>query len=107
MELVDYFFGLGGVDGSDGIGGAETCCNDGNLEGSVKVGVFANAHNDVDLAAGLVLNVVVDFTDFIERYLVLAAPRHDQKQHRSGTFNVVVVQEWGVKGTAHRRQGAG
>ncbi len=58
--------------------------------------VFANAHNDVDLATGLVLNVVVDFADFIERYLVLPAARHDQKKHRAGSFNVVVVQERAV-----------
>ena len=96
MELVDYFFGLGGVDRSDGIGRAEARCDDGNLEGSVKVGVLANAHNDVYLAAGLVLNVVVDFAYFIERYLVLAASRHDQKQHRAGSFDVVVVQERAV-----------
>ena len=107
MELVDYFFVLGGVDRSDGIGRAEARCNDRHLEGLVKVGVFANAHNDVYLAASLVLNVVVDFADFIECYLMLAASRHNQKQHRAGSFNVVVVQERAVKGTAHRRQGAG
>ena len=103
MELVDHFFGLGGVDRSDGIGRAEARCNDRYLEGPVKVGVFDNAHNDVYLAAGLLLNVVVDFADFIERYLMLAASRHNQKQHRACSFNVVVVQEGAVKGTAHRR----
>ena len=54
--------------------------------------VFANTHDDVDLTSGLLLDVVVDFADFVEGDFVFAGSRNDEKEDVAGAFDVVVVE---------------
>ena len=69
--------------------------------------IFANAHNDVDLAACLLLNEVVDFADFVQGNFVFAASAHNQEQHVACALDVVVVEQRAVECAAHRRKGSG
>ena len=91
--------------GTNGVG-FKTRGDDGHLYGLAQRGILTNAHDDVGLASGLVLDVVVDFPDFVERDFVFVGAGNNQQKNVFGAADVVVVEQGAVQGTGDGVGGA-
>src|SRR5690606_8352912 len=57
--------------------------------------LFANAHNDICAVTSFILNVIADFSNFINGNFI--GTGNDKQQHVFGTFNFIVVQQRGIQ----------
>ena len=67
------------------------------MNGVAQLLVLSDAHDDVHLAARLVLDVVVDLANFVKGDFMLATARNNQQQHVARAVNVVVVEQGGIQ----------
>ena len=90
--MPDNALWLSRSDISDGVVGAESGGNDGDLNAIIEADVFTHSHDDVHLIASLALDVIIDFSNFIKGDLMLIGPGNNQKQDMICALNVVVIE---------------